>query len=134
MNSARPNVGERMARRVIWDRRGFTVLAWLFAACVAIQVFFAGLAIFAGPNWWTSHTTFVHLIELLPLLMLVAAFVGKLPPRLRWLSLAAFVMIGLQYATIALGVPELTALHPVNALLIFWLAIHLATWRRAPAA
>jgi hypothetical protein len=122
--------------RVIWGRRAFIVLAWLFASCVAIQVFFAGLAIFNGPTWWGTHTAFVHAFEFLPLLMLIAAFVGNLPARAKWLSLAAFALIGVQFALVELArsLPALGALHPVNALLIFWLAISLARWRSSPGA
>jgi hypothetical protein len=61
--------------------------------------------------------------------MLIAAFVGRLPARAKWLSLAALLLIGLQYALVEIDLPGLAALHPVNALLIFWLAISLARWR-----
>jgi hypothetical protein len=126
--------GEISARER-WGRWAFTGIAWIFAACVAAQVFLAGMATFAGPTWWTTHTSFVHLFEPLPVLMLIAAFVGGLSARLKWLSAAAFVLIGLQYALIQLSAaadrPELAALHPVNALAIFWLGLYLATRRLA---
>ena len=93
--------------RAVWGRRAFSLLAWLFATCVATQVFFAGMGVFTGPSWWSTHTSFVHLFEYLPLLMLVAAFVGQLPARVKWLSLAALFLIGLQYAFVALRVPVL---------------------------
>ena len=118
----------RLTGGVRWGRLAFRILAWLFAGGVAVQVFFAGLGIFAGPEWWSAHTTFVHLVEVLPVLMLIAAFIGRLPAPAKWLSLAAFLLIGLQYALVALDLPEVTAFHPVNALLIFWLAISLARW------
>lgn len=114
--------------RVRWGRIAFRLLAWLLAGGIAVQVFFAGLAIFAGPSWWRTHTTFVHLIEVLPLLMLIAAFVGRLPARAKWLSIAALLLIGLQFVLVELAIPGVAALHPVNALLIFWLAISLARW------
>lgn len=114
--------------RVRWGRIAFRLLAWLFAGCIAVQVFFAGLAIFAGPSWWSVHTTFVHLIEVLPLLMLIAAVVGRLPARAKWLSIAALLLIGLQFVLVELPIPGVAALHPVNALLIFGLAASLARW------
>jgi hypothetical protein len=43
--------------------------------------------------------------------------------------LAALLLIGLQYALVEIDLPVLAAVHPVNALLIFWLAIFLAMRR-----
>jgi hypothetical protein len=122
--------------RVVTARRAFTALAWLFAICVAAQVFLAGMAVFNGPAWWSDHVTFIHLFEYVPLLMLLAAFLGKMPARIKWLSLLAFGLVALQYAFVALGsssLPALAALHPVNALVIFWLAIRLAKGATTPA-
>jgi hypothetical protein len=118
--------------RIRHARRAYRLLAWLFAACVVIQVFVAGLAIFVSPAQWASHRAFVHIFELLPLVMLVLAFVGRLPVRTRWLTAAVFGMLILQYATANSG-GVLAALHPVTALLLFWAAVTLArpTWRDA---
>lgn len=135
-HSAIPHGGDRHVSRetprVVIGRRAFTVLAWIFAISVAIQVFMAGMAIFVGPTWWNNHRSFVHVFEFVPLLMLVAAFVGQMPARAKWLSLLAFVLVALQYGFIAMGsssLPALAALHPVNALLIFGLGLRLATGR-----
>lgn len=124
-------------RRGRRSRIAFRVVAWLFAACVVVQVLFAGLAIFDTPARWGWHTTFAHFFELLPLILLVLAFTGRLPHRARWLSLGAFLLIAMQYAFISLGrelgIPALAALHPVNALLIFWVALLLARAARRHA-
>lgn len=122
--------------RVVVGRRAFTVRAWLFAICVAVQVFMAGMAVFVGPTWRNNHTSFIHLFEYLPVLMLVAAFVGRMSTRVKWLSLLAFGLVVLQYALIAMGSSSLlalAALHPVNALVIFWLAMRLAIGCRTPS-
>ena len=79
-----------------------------------------GRAVFGGAANWGMHTGFVHLFELLPLVMVLLAFLGRLPTGLRWHPLAVFVLIGLQYALAKAGT-SVAALHPVNALLIFWI-------------
>ena len=101
-------------------------LSSLFVACVLVQVFFAGVGAF-GANW-SWHLTFVHLMEPLPLLMTPVAFVGRLPYGLRLLPLGLVALIGAQYAFANTAVPA-AALHPVNALLIFLVSLHVA--RRA---
>ena len=115
---------------VRWARRGYLVLAWLFAGCVAVQVFFAGLATFVDSARWGWHTSFVHAFELLPLLMLPLAFLARAPAAMRWLTGALFALIWLQYLTANIG-GIAAALHPVNALVIFWVAVHLGqrAWR-----
>jgi hypothetical protein len=72
-----------------------------------------------------------------PVLMLVVSAVGRLPVRLRWLSAALFVLVYAQYFTANIGglVPLVAALHPVVALVIFWLSVHVVQEaRRAMAA
>ena len=116
--------------RVRWAWRGYLVLAWLFAGCVAVQVFLAGMATFVDAARWRWHTTFVHAFELLPLLMLPVAFLARAPAAMRWLTGALFALIWLQYLTANIG-GIAAALHPVNALIIFWVAVHLGqrAWR-----
>ena len=116
--------------RVRWARRGYLVLAWVLAGCVAVQVFFAGLATFVDSARWAWHTSFIHAFEFLPLLMLPLAFLARLPAALRWLTGALFALIFIQYVTANVGgVPA--AFHPVNALIIFWAAVNLGqrAWR-----
>ena len=126
--SAAPD--SRLSGRVRWARRGFVLFSGLFAICVVIQVFIAGMAIFVDPANWSLHTTFIHFFELLPLVMLVLAFIGQLPRMLKLLPVGLWVLIMMQYAT-AEGFPTslVAAIHPVNALVIFWLAVF--TTRRA---
>lgn len=121
---------DRPTPRVRWARAAFSVLAFLFLICVGVQVFLAGMAIFVSPVWWRWHTRFVHFFELLPILLLALAFVGRLPRGTRWLTIGVFLLLVLQYASINvgrdLGLPAVAALHVVNALLIFWVAAALA--------
>jgi hypothetical protein len=77
---------------------------------------------------WSYHVTFVHLLEPLPLLMVPAAFAGRLSWALRLLPLVLTDLIGAQYAFARAAVPA-AALHPVNGLLIFLTGLFIA--RRA---
>ena len=104
----------------------YALLASAFFACVCIQVFFAGMGAFGAD--WSWHLTFVHLLEPLALFMTPIAFVGRLPWGLRLLPVGLLVLIGAQYAFANSTVPA-AALHPVNALVIFWVSLHVA--RRA---
>ena len=122
-----------------WARWLYLGLAWLFAGCVIVQVFFAGLAIFVDSSRWLWHTSFVHAFELIPFLMLVVAFIARLPATIRWLTVALYGLIFLQYFTANFG-GIAGAFHPVNALLLTWLALNVAGRTRrviratAPAA
>jgi hypothetical protein len=62
--------------------------------------------------------------------MLPLAFAARLPAALRWLIGALYALIGVQYFTANSG-GVAGAIHPVNALVIFWVAIYLGqrTWR-----
>lgn len=132
--TADPGAAGAPPGRVRWARRGYLALAWVFVGCVAAQVYFAGLATFGDAAGWGRHTSFVHAFAYLPLAMLLLAFAARLPVLLRWLTVALYALILAQYATANIGgVPG--AFHPVNALLIFWLATWLAqrAWRAARA-
>lgn len=102
----------------------FAVLAWTLVACIAAQTFLAGLAVFTSPAHWSSHRSLVHWFEVVPLLMLVFAFTGRLANAAKWQSGALFALIFVQYATA--NAPGAGALHPVIALLMFYLAFRTA--------
>ena len=120
----------RVLTRVRWARRGFVLFAGALVIGVLIQIYIAGMAVFIDPANWNLHANFVHIIEWLPLVMLVLAFLGRLSRELKLLPVVLFVLIIVQYAT-ALGFSNsiVAALHPVNALVIFWIGT--VTIRRA---
>ena len=105
------------------------ILAWAFVAGVVLQVFFIGLGLFAGSEYREVHAyvgwTILHLS---PLIILVAAPLAR-AGRTRILQAAAlavtvwFVPI---LAVLRADAPVVAALHPVGALLAFWLAIVVA--------
>jgi len=115
------------------SRYAFAVLATIFAVSVGVQVLLAGLATFVDAANWARHTSFVHIIEFVPLVMLALAFAGKLPTRMRRQSFGLFFMIILMYLTanVAATAPVVSAFHPVIALAMFALAQKLVreSWR-----
>jgi hypothetical protein len=120
----------RVPTRVRWARRGFVLFAGALVIGVLIQVYIAGMAVFVDPANWSLHANFVHIIEWLPLVMLVLAFLGRLSRELKLLPVVLFVLIIVQYAT-ALGFSDsmVAATHPVNAVVIVGVAA--MTTRRA---
>jgi hypothetical protein len=109
----------------------FAVFSSVFVACVLAQVFFAGMGAFGAD--WSWHQTFVHFLELLILLMVPVALVGRLPWGLRLVPFGLLVLVGAQYAFANSTVPA-AALHPVNALLIFLVSLFVArrAWATVP--
>lgn len=122
-----PSSTKDTVRRIA--RYGSLVLSTLFALSVLLQVFLAGGAIFGSPSWWSMHETFGMGMSLLPLAFLLVAWPGQLGRRSLWLGGLAFVLVVLQIFLITLpgsfGLPMLSALHIVNALVIFGLALAL---------
>lgn len=116
---------ERFDRSIEYSRTIFIVLAWLFALSVLVQTLLAGLAIFTNPTYWGHHTSFVPWFQFIPILMFGLSFSGKLPSTLRRQCAVLFVLIvPLQYANV--HIPGMGAIHPVVALVLFWLAIQVA--------
>src|SRR5262249_30128846 len=101
------------------SRIAYQVLAWLFAACLFVQVYFAGRAVFDDGDW-SAHTSFIHVFEFAPVLMLVCALVGRLGWKTAVLSAGLFVLIIFQYISAHLDNKAVAAVHPVTALLLIW--------------
>ncbi len=116
-------------------RYAYIALAWAFVAGVVLQVFFIGMGLFVGPETMELHVGFGWILHLWPLLILVAAAVAR-AGRTRILhaaALAATVFVVPILATLRGDMPVAAALHPVGALLAFWLAIVVAREASRPA-
>jgi hypothetical protein len=105
----------------------YSILSWIFAACVTAQFVLAGLATFSDPAYWRSHVQFVHMFEILPLLAVIIAWIGNIRGGLRWWPVGLLILMVLQYVTgdMVLG-PVVAALHPAIAALLFLIAVHVA--------
>jgi hypothetical protein len=119
--------------------RAYGALAMVFAGLVVLQVFFAGLGIF-GAESFDTHRSFGNVLHALTAILLLLAVLG--PRTTRDIAMAAglvvltTIQIGLVGAQDdALGV---AALHPVLALLVLGLAVHMGAQalrgRRSPRA
>jgi len=120
---------------LVWLQRAYFVIASLLSMSIAVQVFLAGLNVFGQPRWWGTHIQAGHWIGVLVLALVLLAFVGRFLPYIRWLTIAVLGLYGMQYnfrqIAALFGVPQLAALHAVNALVLFWCATMLArqSWR-----
>jgi mercuric ion transport protein len=119
-----------MSGYVRWARFAFNLVAWLFAACVAVQIYLAGLAVFAVPavNDFDTHRNFSYLFGVLTLVLIVLAIVARLPRRVIAASAQLIVLFTLQSVFVAMRVstPAFAALHPLNGFLIFLVSLWVA--------
>ncbi|MEA2674927.1 MAG: hypothetical protein QOI92_2119 [Chloroflexota bacterium] len=113
--------------------------AWLFVATIVVQVFLAGAAIaqLGGSNDFSTHRDFGYtIVGLAALAVLVTAVIARAGRTSILISLGLLALYIVQTL-----LPNVTgfvaALHPVNALLLFTLAVWYArrAWRApTPAA
>lgn len=118
-------------RRLVW------ILAWIYGICVPLQVFFAGLGVFkanvAGNllesyrPYYGLHVNFGYLLGLLSLVILILSLLARVPSRI-WRTTGLLFLLNVLQSTLiysAKDTPVVGALHPVNALAIFWVSIQL---------
>jgi hypothetical protein len=111
-------------------RLALLVVAWLFVACIIVQVFLVGLDIFAKVGG-SVHRDFAYVYGwLAPILVLLAAWARVAAATYR-LAVLLLVLFAIQTVLPSLRdqFPILAALHAVNALAIFALSVVVA--RRA---
>jgi Zn-dependent protease with chaperone function len=117
----------------------YLALVWLYVAGIVVQVFLAGMGLFGAQRDFEPHIGLGWLLHLVPILLLIVAAVARVGSRLLWWNTALLVVQFVQpiLALARHDVPVVAALHPVLALIIFWLAvtIGLMAWRlvRQPA-
>lgn len=99
-----------------WARTAHLGLVTLFLAALFVQVFFAGAGVFGA----TSFAPHGMLGSLLVLVALVVLILSALARSQLGLSAALFGLTVLQMVLVWLGdiSPWISALHPVNALLL----------------
>ncbi|HYK95812.1 MAG TPA: DUF6220 domain-containing protein [Candidatus Dormibacteraeota bacterium] len=107
--------------------------AWLFVATIVVQVFLAGAAIaqLGGSNDFSTHRDFGYsIVGLAALAVVVTAIAARAGREAILISLGLLALYIVQ--TILPNVTGVVAaLHPVNALLLFALAVWYArrAWR-----
>ena len=114
-----------------WSRSAFNLVAWLFAACCAIQVYLAGLGVFAGSSNFETHVNFGYMFGLLTLVLIVLAVLSRPGRRFVGAAVLLLVLFALQSVFILLWkssppVGAAAALHPLNGFLITLVALWMA--------
>ena len=104
-------------------RIAFAVLAWLFLAGVVFQVFLAGVGLFELGDW-TLHAGVGWGLGSAPLLLLLFVLVARFERRTILLTagLTLAAVIQPELAAARHTAPIVAAFHPLNALVVFWLA------------
>lgn len=118
------------ARKTVrpWAWRLYLALITIFIAGILTQAFFAGAGIFASTDWMLWHQALGYMLWLASPLLLIVALITRLGRSLNWLNGLLLLLVTVQ-PTLTYwrgSVPLVSALHPVNALLIFVLSFFLA--------
>jgi Family of unknown function (DUF6220) len=103
-----------------------------------VQVFLAGLGIFDDPSAFATHRDFGHILEILPVILVISALVAGYG---RWRALAGVGLLAWLFLQTILvlqdeSAPIVAALHPVNGFLLLLAAVLVAVdstrlWRAA---
>ncbi len=112
----------------------FLLLAAAFAACVFVQIYIAGAAIFIEASAWVKHIQFVHLFGFnLPIFMLIFALLGRMPRWAYWQMFGVFLSIFLMYFTANFNsvAPAAGPFHVIFAVMLMGLSsfIVIKTWQ-----
>jgi mercuric ion transport protein len=107
----------------------YLVAAWLFGLGILGQVYLVGLSLLGDRPSWQNHIDLGHTIGGFALLMLIFAYVGRLPrtmKRLTWLNFGIYFLIADVIIFMTDSAPKVAALHPVLVILLFPVAATLA--------
>ncbi|HEX2193983.1 MAG TPA: DUF6220 domain-containing protein [Candidatus Limnocylindria bacterium] len=115
-------------------RYALAAVAVLFVLAVLLQVYLAGSALFAAGSWQT-HVDVGYTVAIVPVLLSILAFVARAGRTTIWLAVATLVVTQVQtfLPLFRDAAPWLAAVHPVNAMLVFGLAV-LVAWRAVALA
>jgi hypothetical protein len=83
----------------------YLIVAWLFPVAILVQVFFVGLSLVTSQPYWDAHITPGHTIGILPILLVILGYLGRLPRSTKvliWLSLGIYLVQAEVFAAIRL--------------------------------
>lgn len=108
--------------------RAFPILAWVYLASLAIQVFFAGMHVFVGASNIELHRNMAHVIGVLTVLLIASVFVGRVPEKRLMLGVLGLLVVQGMLVHVGqwFGLWTIAALHPVNALVLTYASLTLA--------
>ena len=109
-------------------RMAFQWLVWLMVIGVGIQFFLAGLGVFGGESIEAHRQWGFAVLHIIPILMFVAAIVGKMGRMYIGMTVVLFLLVFFQvlWADPEFDPEVLRSLHVFNAFLIAGLTQHLA--------
>jgi hypothetical protein len=108
-------------------RTAYFVVLWVFVACLVVQLFLAGLGVFAGYQNFLTHRDFGYLFGLLVIPLMILAALARLPRRFVLLSVLIFILFVMQSVLLLFrtDAPSIAALHPLNGVLILLISVWL---------
>src|SRR5919201_1322425 len=108
-------------------RKIYFWLAWLFVVAVGVQFLLAGLGVLGGESIEAHRQWGFIVLHLVPILMVIAAIVGRMGRTVLILTGALFLLVFVQpfFADPELDPQWLRSFHVLNALFISALGIHL---------
>lgn len=117
----------------------YLIFSSLFLIGVTLQVFLAGMVVVALQTGWGNHRDLGHALALPLLIMLVTAYFGRLPSKMKWITWMLLVVYIIQADVIIFmrtSMPFVSAFHPVLALVDFGLGAFLVyqAWNLAREA
>ncbi|MGD9892610.1 MAG: DUF6220 domain-containing protein [Dehalococcoidia bacterium] len=115
-----------------FGRIAFAITATLLTGSIVLQVFFAGLGLMVDGDQMGLHRAMGGLIGLFPMVLLVLGLIGRVPGRVFGLVGLLYLLYVLQWVFVTVpDLPTMRALHPVNALLLFLVALQITrgAWR-----
>ena len=112
-------------------------VGWLgiISGAIVLQIYLAGYGVFAfnGLDAFFPHFVVGDLIGIAILLGIGLAFAARVPWRITGINGALAVLMVIQFVLAHTGVQVISALHVVNGVLIFAVALYL-TWEASKVA
>jgi hypothetical protein len=108
------------------SRSIYLVASSFFLIGVTLQVFLAGMVVVAQQMGWSNHRDLGHSLALPLIVMLLGAYLGKLPRGMKWMTWGLFFVYIIQADVLIFmrsSLPVASAFHPVLALVDFVLAV-----------
>ena len=101
-------------------------LALLIAVAIVVQVFLAGVGVF-GANSFDAHENFGWMIHSAAILLFILALIGPRTRRAIGVSFGLLVLMTVQIELVGArdDEPYVAAFHPVLALFVLGLAVHI---------
>jgi hypothetical protein len=101
-------------------------LALLIAVAIVVQVFLAGVGVF-GANSFDAHESFGWMIHSAAILLFILALIGPRTRRAIGVSFGLLVLMTVQIELVGArdDEPYVAAFHPVLALFVLGLAVHI---------